>query len=296
MLAFWLYISYNSSDNILLSSFNKPTMIENVLKNIGLNEKEIDVYLMNLELGSQPASTIARRVKIPRNTTRFILDKLVDKGVIEKTKRANTQLYSPEEPKNLINLLESQRVDMNAGIDEKISQLNSVMAELESRFRPASTKPRVTFYEGDDGLKKVYEDTLKSGEDLRSFASFDVMHGVLPDYFKTYYQRRVKNKLRIRSVHPDSELAREKTENDRREMRDSRLIPKSMYDFTPEIQIYDNKISITSLKEKLGIIIESHEIYQAMSVIFELAWKEASRLDRRKKKTTSSLRQARKWH
>ena len=258
-------------------------MIENVLQNIGLNEKEIEVYLNNLELGSQPASVIARRVKIPRNTTRFILDKLVQKGVIEKTKRANTQLYSPETPRNLINLLESQRVDANARIDDKISQLNSVMAELESRYRPESTKPKVTFYEGDDGLKKVYEDTLKSSEELRSFASFDSMHGILPDYFKTYYQRRVKNNLHIRSVHPDTPLAQEKTKKDKKEMRDSHLIPADKYSFTPEIQIYDNKISITSLKEKLGIIIESQEIYQAMEVMFELAWKEASRLDKRKK-------------
>lgn len=258
-------------------------MIQNVLQNIGLNEKEIEVYLTNLDLGPQPASVIARRVKMPRNTARFILDKLVEKGVLEVTKKANTQIYSPEEPKNLINLLESQRVEENQKIDDKISQLSSVMAELESRYRPESTRPKVTFYEGDDGLKKVYEDTLKSSEELRSFASFDAMHGVLPDYFKTYYDRRVKNKLHIRSVHPDTSLAKERTKYDKKEMRDSRLIPKEKYSFTPEIQIYDNKISITSLKEKLGIIIESHEIYEAMSVIFELAWKEASRLDKRKK-------------
>ena len=111
-------------------------MIQKALQNLGLSDKEIEVYLSNLELGTQPASVIARRVKIPRNTTRFILDKLVERGIIEKTKRANTQLYSPEEPKNLINLLESERNDLNAGIDEKITQLNDVMAELESRFRP----------------------------------------------------------------------------------------------------------------------------------------------------------------
>jgi len=258
-------------------------MIQNVLQNIGLNEKEIEVYLVNLELGSQPASVLARRVKIPRNTTRFILDKLVEKGVIKKTKRANTQLYTPEEPKNLINLLESQRVEANQKIDDKITQLNSVMAELESRYRPESTKPKVTFYEGDDGLKKVYEDSLKSSEDIRSFASFDSMHGVLPDYFKTYYERRVKKKLKIRSIHPDSEIAKQKTKNDKKELRESRLIPQKEYDFSPEIQIYDDKINITSMKERLAIIIESHEIYQAMITIFELAWKEASRLDKRKR-------------
>lgn len=255
-------------------------MIQNVLQNIGLNEKEIEVYLVNLELGSQPASVIARRVKLPRNTTRFILDKLVEKGLTERSKKANTQLYRPEEPKNLINLLESQRVDLNADIDKKVAELNGVMAELESRFHPESTKPKVTFYEGDDGLKKVYEDTLKSSETIRSLASFEGMHGALPDYFKNYYKRRVENKINIRSIHPDTPLARERKANDKKEGRISRLVPFKEYNFTPEIQFYDNKIIITSWKERLGILIESPEIYQAMAALFELAWKEASRLSK----------------
>jgi hypothetical protein len=36
---------------------------------------------------------------------------------------------------------------------------------------------------------------------------------------------------------------------------------------------------IASWKEKLGIIIESHEIADAMKKVFELAWAEAKRLD-----------------
>lgn len=259
-------------------------MIENVLQKLGLNAKEIQVYMIALTLGTQPASVIARRIKIPRNTTRFLLDKLVSKGFIKKTARANTQLYSPEEPKNLIIDLERQRVDANAGIDQKIKQLNEVMAELETRYRPESTKPKIAFYEGDEGLIKVYEDTLRSSETLRSFASFDDMHGVLPEYFKSYYERRTDKKINIRSIHPDTPLAHERTKEDKKEMRDSRLVPAKEYAFTPEIQIYDNKMVITSWKEKLGIIIESEEIYRAMVAAFELAWAEASRLDSRGKK------------
>lgn len=260
-------------------------MLENVLQKMGLNEKEISVYLTALELGIQPASTISRRVKVPRNTTRFLLDKLVDKGFMKKAMKANTQLYSPEEPKNLIHQLEQERVNTNVKIDEKVNQLKEVMAELESRYRPESTKPKVTFYEGDEGLIKVYEDTLSSSETLRSLASFESLHGILPGYFKTYFERRTKNKIAIRSIHPDTELARKNTENNKKVMRESRLIPANQYSFTPEIQIYDGKVSITSLREKLGIIIESQEIYEAMSITFELAWKEATRLDPRAKKT-----------
>ena len=39
-----------------------------------------------------------------------------------------------------------------------------------------------------------------------------------------------------------------------------------------EIDMYDNKVMIASWKEKLGIIIESEEIADAMKKVFELAW------------------------
>jgi sugar-specific transcriptional regulator TrmB len=256
-------------------------MLDNVLQNLGLVPKEVSVYLITLELGTQPASVIARKVHIPRNTTRFLLDKLVEKGFLRVTMRANTQLYTPEEPKNLINELERQRVDMNASISKKIENLSAVMAELETHYRPSSTKPKVTFYEGDEGLIKVYEDTLKSNEDLRAFASFETLHGVLPEYFKKYFDRRAANKIGIRAIFPDTPLSRESVANDDKVMRDSRLVPPDKYHFSPEIQIYDNKLAITSLREKLGIIIESREIYEAMASIFELAWSEATRLDPR---------------
>ena len=64
---------------------------------------------------------------------------------------------------------------------------------------------------------------------------------------------------------------------------DSSLIflssPVDKYNFSPEINIYDDKVMIASWKEKLGIIIESEEIADAMKKIYELAWSEAKRLD-----------------
>jgi sugar-specific transcriptional regulator TrmB len=259
-------------------------MIENVLKKIGLESKEISVYLKSLDLGSQPASVVAMRVGVPRNTTRFILDKLVRKGLVSKSKRGNTQIYTPEHPQNVVRFVESKRTKMNDKYDIQRKAIEDVMVELESKMRPTSTRPKITFYEGEEGMEKVYDDTLTSSETIRSFASFEGMHGALPEYFQTYYKRRAGNKIFIRSIHPDTPFARERTKNDKEEWRESRLIPIEKYNFDPEIQFYDNKVNIASWKEKLGVIIESEEIYQTMVVAFELAWNEASRLDKRKRK------------
>lgn len=72
--------------------------------------------------------------------------------------------------------------------------------------------------------------------------------------------------------------------HNKEEMRTAFLIPEEKFRFSPEINIYDNKVMIASWREKLGIIIESAEIADAMKKIYELSWQEAKRLDQKKVK------------
>ena len=75
------------------------------------------------------------------------------------------------------------------------------------------------------------------------------------------------------------ELITELIKEDKNENRESAIVPEDKYYFSPEINIYDNKVMIASWREQLGIIIESEEISDAMKKAFELAWAEAKRQD-----------------
>ena len=106
------------------------------------------------------------------------------------------------------------------------------------------------------------------------------MHDALPNYFPDYYKRRTKKGISIRAIIPMNEKGTERVSKDKDESRESALVPEGQFSFIPEINIYDNKVMIASWKEKLGIIIESAEIADAMKKIYELAWAEAKRLDK----------------
>ncbi len=254
-------------------------MLADVLKTFGLNEKERTVLTKLLEFGGQPASQVARYLEMPRNTTRDILDRLVKKGLLTRTRRGNTQFYSVEKPKNIIRFLEIKKKKRTDQLDQQIDFVKKFGDELQpTAYNPK--RPKVTFYEGDDGLKRVYEDSLTSKETIRAYASLDEMYGTLPGYFPEYFKRRAKKKIPIRAIFPDVERARERHEQDSKELRESLLVPSEKFQFTPEINIYDNKIIIVSWKEKLAIMIESQEIAEAMKVAFELGWGEAKRLHR----------------
>jgi sugar-specific transcriptional regulator TrmB len=251
-------------------------MLSTILKSFQLSETEIRLFLKVLELGGQPASNIARVCEMPRNTVRSILDNLVKKGLMVKTNRAKTQYYATENKDNLIRLLKFRRMRQNEETERQIELLNRYGDELSARHW-AQSRPRITFYEGHAGLEKVYEDTLTAKAGLRSWASYDDLHAEMNEYATGYYKRRAEKGIPMRSIHPDTPMSRAAQARDKQELRQSALVPKEKFSLSPEIQIYNNKINIVSGKDKLGIIIESQEIADAMRAIFDMSFETAKR-------------------
>lgn len=250
--------------------------LKKLLLEIGFSVKEADVYLAILVLGRGTASKIAREAHILRTTVYEILSSLFNKGLVTLTGREPKQEYVAESPDRLQEYistqLEQKQKDLKQAENVLIPQLKSIH-NLENR-------PKVMFYEGQEGLKHVYEDTLTSTEPIRAYASVGDMHAGLPGYFPEYYKRRAGSGIAIRAIVPKTEAAQERKNLDSKEMRETALVPKDVFNFHPEINIYDNKVMIASWREKLGIIIESTEIADAMKKIYELAWAEAKRLDK----------------
>ncbi len=249
-------------------------MLTNLLRTFGLNEKEMNVFQKVLTSGSQPASSVARLCEMPRNTVRSILDNLVKKGLMVKSTRANTQYYSTESRENIARNLKLKKVRLEEEINRQMDLLDRYGEELSARHW-AKSRPRITFYEGMAGLEKVYEDTLTAKNGLKSWASCDELLDVMPEYFETYFKRRAKKGIPMRSIHPDTPSAVGIANRNLEELRETALIPAEKFYWSPEIQVYNDRINIASWKEKLGIIIESGEIADAMRVIFDLSFEAA---------------------
>ncbi len=241
----------------------------------GLSEKEASVYLSLLELGSGTVSKISRRAGINRTTGYDVLDSLSVKGLVSISGKEPKQEYSAESPEHLMKFVSEEIKKKN----ELLKQTEKLIPELKS-IHNVSDRPRVRFYEGLEGLAQVYEDTLTSHEPIRAYATVDDMHKGLPNYFPKYYKRRAGAGISIRAITPKTEIGIERKSHDKEECREMAFVPADKYYFSPEINIYDNKVMIASWREKLGIIIESAEIADAMKKIYELSWAEAKRLDK----------------
>lgn len=261
-------VPYTSSLNII----NIANMLAQLLK-LGLSQKEASIYLALIALGiSSPVSTIAKKANINRTTTYDILEMLLEKGLVIGQKKKSSQYYEALPPEKIVAYLKEQ--------SEKFAHLaqdaQKILPELNAQYK-VSGRPKVYFYEGDEGLIRVYEETLTSHEEILAYASDQANQDAIPWYFPQYYQRRAAKKIPIRALFPDTPKDRQRHALDAQELRKSRLLPKDKLDFTPEINFFDNKIMIADWKEKLGIIIESKEIASVFKQTFELAWEAAEK-------------------
>lgn len=251
--------------------------LQKSLEFIGFSGKEVVVYLALLELGKGTVTQISRKAGINRPTGYHVLASLAQKELVKASGKEPKQEFVAESPDQIEKMLLEKIKNDQAFINEA----KKIIPELKS-IHNVSDRPKVSFYEGREGLERVYEDTLTSAEPIRAYASVENMHLGLPNYFPEYYKRRAGKGIAIRAIVPDSETGRERKSFDIKEKRETALVPKEKFDFIPEINIYDNKVMIASWREKLGIIIESTEIADAMKKIYELAWSEAKRLEGKK--------------
>lgn len=96
----------------------------------------------------------------------------------------------------------------------------------------------------------------------------------LEGYFHDFVPRRVKKDIHFRGIVPGCRQDHDPEEN-KAKKRDLRYVPELEFPFKNEINIYGNKISIESFKDKIGLIIESKQIADTQRMIFELAWRGA---------------------
>jgi predicted transcriptional regulator len=245
-------------------------VIEIIASAFSLSEKEKLVFENLIVTGMQPASMLANQLEMPRNTVRGILDHLVKQGLVSRVRKKKTNYYVSAKKSEISNQLEQHRDEILSRVNEQISVIEQHGNILESPI--TDRRARISVYDGYKGLVRVYDDTLKSRTTIRSWASFDANQQALPRYFQSYYKRRAKRKIPIRAIHPDTKLARESTANNRAFLRKSILVPKQKFAIRPEVQVYDDKVSIVSWRDKMGIIIESQEIAEALSAIFDLSY------------------------
>ncbi len=242
--------------------------IKTFLKKLELNDKESNIYMALLEIGSQAASIVAKRVKIPRSSVFFHLENLIKKGFVKKDIRANIQYFSAVEPSTLERLLERKK----SKIDNHIEELNQLMPNFKTLNSPFLSGSKVTYFEGVEGLCKMIDMVISTTDDIY-FISAHVFHPEIKQYIRDVYvpaRRRGKNKAEMILTHYDDSEDYVKYAKEIYEWIG--FVKREEMNFQSTIIIYGNSIQFLSTKveDLTGILIENPFLANTMEAVFKL--------------------------
>ena len=157
--------------------------INEILKELGLSDKEIKIYLTLLKLGQSTVNLIAKKANLNRVTCYDVLKYLQEKGLVSYVIKSGVKYYESAEPRKLL-----------GDLQEKQAKLKSILPELEALKQSVNEKPSIEVYEGVKGLKTIIEDILKENKESWFIADPDFMDAI-PFYFPHFIKQKRKQEI-----------------------------------------------------------------------------------------------------
>lgn len=235
---------------------------EEVLRDLGLSDKEVKVYLTLLSLGQSAVNAIARKAKLNRVTTYDVLKYLQQKGLVSYVVKSGVRYFEAAEPQKLL-----------GDLQEKEDKVKSILPELEMLKRSVKEKPSIELYEGIAGLKTVVEDVLKEKKESWFIADPNFID-TLQFYFPHFIRKKRKMGMFSKVITLDCKRMRNYQKKSQGKYVELRYINERLP--TTKI-IYGNKVGVLTFEKQnsIGVIVENKDIADTERKIFNILWKAA---------------------
>ncbi len=226
------------------------------LRQLGLSENEISVYSALLKLGESKVQAISKYSGLPRTTAYYILDSLVQKGIVSSTSKESTKWFQGVPPRQLLRQLDEKREALKEALPE-ISKWVGVMRE----------KPQMELYEGVSSIMNIFEDMLQSSTIIMGYGSSEPLYKVLGHRFVSYVMKRVERKI------PTRILCTKMEKPEGAKYLEYAILPPS-YDIPSILYIYSNNVAIISLETEpyYAILIKDKNFFRAQETLFNILW------------------------
>lgn len=254
----------------MLSDSNQRR-IEQVMAQLGLNKTQVQVYIEVLKSKPSSVQEIARQLKLNRVTVHSSISELISKGLVYETRKGKRRLIAAEPPEVLEDLMQKKQEDLNT-VQSQVSFLKPILENLQLND---DSRPSIRFYEGDDGLKKMLEESLLAKGEVLVFSNGEALSKrVGRDYLLNYMVKRAERKIPSRLLLSPSEFTRHVKSKEREFLTKVRFTLPDMK-WTGGIFTWNDSLAIMSYTEKnvTCTIIENPEIANFFNtVIFEMSW------------------------
>ncbi len=235
--------------------------MDEYLEDLGLSKHEISLYKVLLKLGPSQAGVLSTKTGIHRRNVYDALERLVNKGFVGYMKENNVKIYSLSNPELILEKLELKR-----------KNFEEILPTIMESFNLKNEKSETLFFRGKEGLKLVFEDQIRVGEEILVNATSVNVSDFLKYYFPKFERERREKGIHMRMIFD------KKFEN---ESNDLNKVPLCSYKFIKDFNtspmssyVYGDNVAIVVWGEKpLAILIRQKEVAQGFRESFEILWK-----------------------
>jgi len=224
---------------------------------VGLNENEAEVYLYLLKSEKPTATRIAKETKINRTVVYVILEKLIEKGLVNFILIDGKRHFSATNPKALQDFLA-----------DKQRALSKILPSLENIRKKEKEDFSCEVYEGVKGGVAVLKDIIRDGKDYVSFGDEGQFESISDTLVEQYLRQLDEKGIRERILTKEGtkfKFNRKKTE--------IRYLSKE-FSFPTLTTIYGDKVAIAVFEEPYHVIlIKSGSLAKTYKDLFEGLWK-----------------------
>lgn len=240
--------------------------LKQILTDLNLSDLESKFYLTSLSTGGASIGELAKKTGIDRSTAYFIAEELKNKGYLEEDYKKYKKQVFVKEPGYLLSVLKKQKEKF--ALHEK--ELDGLLPQLSASYAKGDFKPVLRFYKGREGLQEIRDDIFATAcREILLYTNQKASEQVFTNKdMKDFIRKRVKNSCSIKVLAVDEPGSIKLIANDKKEMRETRVLPKNTY-FTAETYIYGNKVAMLDYSnEIIGFIVKSKEFADAQRAIF----------------------------
>jgi len=178
-------------------------MFRESLETSGLSHDEAEVYEILLVNGQLGAGRILTKTDIKRGLLYKTLGRLIKRGLVEEKIIRGRGVFSaapPDEIYKAAEAAEAEAVRIKKSIFESLP-------EMKAKYNLSHERPVIRFYEGADGLKKLYEEKLlpTASKEFRFIRPLqaNVYQNIFGKWFGYFLSRRAELGVKSFAITPD---------------------------------------------------------------------------------------------
>jgi len=237
--------------------------MEEELKEFGLTENEIRIYLALLKLGTANPAEIAGKTGFSRSYVYDALERLLEKEMVSSILKNNKKHYSAINPGRLEELAK-----------QRLEKIQNIIPKLEGLQKTQKEEIRVDLHRGTYVYKTLLRDillTLKRNDEVLIFGIDDEVLIKLDKYYlahlKQYFSKLEKLNIKEKAiVKRNAKILKEaKTTT-------HKFLPKNIIGNTA-FEVYGNKVAIFLWGTPNHLIlVENKEVANSYRNQFKILW------------------------